>query len=692
MAYTISFTDEVNNGVIVVEDGTINTETTIGLPGRNVSSYGTTIAENFLHMLENFASATAPSRAIEGQLWYDTTPGSEQLKVYDGTVWAPAGGLNKGQTQPDVANSQIGDLWVNTESQQLYLNSGSGWVLVGPEFSDGLLTGATPTILVGRDNNNYNVLQINVGSQPVAIISSAEFIPKIDIPGFSTIKPGYNLSTRNITGDGAPLYYGTAEKASGLVVNNEFVPAGSFLRNDTTGTSVQPLNIQNNQGITLGTDAALNLSVEGQAGIIQHQIEGSSIDVRVKNSGTSKTVIRIDSNLRVGINNEAPDEALDVSGNIQTDSNLFVNGTTESTTIGNGSIVAKGGVGIAKNLNVGGNSKFANLSTFANVIPDGNNTRNLGTAVSKWQTIYATEFRGNLTGNVNGTVSGVAGSAVKLNSASTFRMTGDITSEPLVFDGQTGGSEKIFVTRIESGLFSGREEITAQEILSGDEILVNVTSGDLGLKRITKRNLLASVARFTAGMILPYAGPENRVPSGWLLCDGSAQPISRYNNGEQLYDIIGLDYTPDPDDIPGQFRVPDLRGRLPLGADNMGQGSANVTTGDYADGIGGRGGSETKTIQTDNLPEHRHDLKGDTDGGGDQYYAVRAGLDEPRDTEDAVLYPNGGLSPTGSMQAMLNSGGVLVPPGTELGQPFNIMPPTLTLNYIIFTGEDVLEV
>ena len=37
--------------------------------------------------------------------------------------------------------------------------------------------------------------------------------------------------------------------------------------------------------------------------------------MRVRNNNITRTVVRVDSNLRVGINTEAPDEALDVVGN-----------------------------------------------------------------------------------------------------------------------------------------------------------------------------------------------------------------------------------------------------------------------------------------------------------------------------------------------------------------------------------------
>ena len=52
MAYSIPYTDEANNGVIIVEDRTLNNQTSIKIPGRQYTGYGTAIAENFLHLLE----------------------------------------------------------------------------------------------------------------------------------------------------------------------------------------------------------------------------------------------------------------------------------------------------------------------------------------------------------------------------------------------------------------------------------------------------------------------------------------------------------------------------------------------------------------------------------------------------------------------------------------------------------------
>jgi microcystin-dependent protein len=672
MAYTIAYTDQANKGTITVEDNTINTETSLGLPGRNTTAYGTTIATNFLHLLENFASATEPGSPVEGQLWYDSTPGVEQLKVFDGTNWVASGGLKKASTAPEAGQSLIGDLWVDTDNQQLYLFSGSGWVLVGPNFSDGLVTGATPITIVGTDDENYNVLQIEVDAKPVALITSQNFTPKVVIPGFSTLQPGINLSANNITGDGAPKFYGTAEKAEGLIVSGNTVAAGNFLRGDVTSTTAFPLNVQNNSGINFGINAEMNIGVAGNAGVFQHNIAGSSMDFKVKNDGILKNILRLDSDLKVGINNVAPDQELDVTGNIQASGFIRSTSTTESSDFSTGSIRTLGGLGVAKAVNIGGTLKITGTTTTTNLQPDQNNTRNIGSTSAKFANMYATTFIGNLTGNVSGTVSGRAGSADRLTSATTFRFAGDVTADDIVFDGQTGGTLKVFNTEISNDIVAGKDVVLSSQ--ADDEFLINRTTGSTGLKKISRQNLFSAIEGIVpVGTVVPFAGTA--APIGWLLCDGSEVLISVYG---ELHDVIGTTYKASP--TSGYFALPDLRGRMILGPDNMGGTSANVTTATAADVVGAKSGNEKITITTENLPEHEHDMRGDS---GDQYYAIRDVSGTPNDDE-AIIYdsPTG----TGAGQAYPSSGGVLLDTGETLGNPIDIMNPYLTMNFIIYHG------
>ena len=85
MPYTIDYSNS-GKTAIVVNDGTIDTSTSIGLIGKNYTRFGETINENMLHLLENFANGTAPSNPTEGQLWYDSA--NSQLKIYDNGVWS----------------------------------------------------------------------------------------------------------------------------------------------------------------------------------------------------------------------------------------------------------------------------------------------------------------------------------------------------------------------------------------------------------------------------------------------------------------------------------------------------------------------------------------------------------------------------------------------------------------------------
>ena len=98
MSYTI--TNSRGQVIAVVEDGTINTGATdLTLIGSNYTFYGGPQNENFVYLLENFASGTAPTNPLQGQLWYNTSTNS--LKYYStNNVWVPlqSGDIGLGAT------------------------------------------------------------------------------------------------------------------------------------------------------------------------------------------------------------------------------------------------------------------------------------------------------------------------------------------------------------------------------------------------------------------------------------------------------------------------------------------------------------------------------------------------------------------------------------------------------------------
>ena len=121
-----------------------------------------------------------------------------------------------------------------------------------------------------------------------------------------------------------------------------------------------------------------------------------------------------------------------------------------------------------------------------------------------------------------------------------------------------------------------------------------------------------------------------------------------------------------------------MRGRFPLGKDNMGQGSADRTTAVFADNLGQGAGAEKKTITKENLPQHEHNLQANN---GDQFFASRMIAGASGDAE-VTTRSGPDLNNTAGAQQLPNTGGLA---GTT-GQLFDVMNPYLTINYIIYTG------
>ena len=156
--------------LIVLEDGTIDTSTSLGLVGRNYVGYGETQNENFVFLLENFANAAPPVRPLRGQTWFNTT--SNITYAYNGSDWSPIGAATLSATAPTSANS--GELWLDTTLNQLKVYTGSEWVFIGAEAVAGFgITKARSTTLENTLGNTKPVVILTTNNIPqLTVVSS----------------------------------------------------------------------------------------------------------------------------------------------------------------------------------------------------------------------------------------------------------------------------------------------------------------------------------------------------------------------------------------------------------------------------------------------------------------------------------------------------------------------------------------
>jgi microcystin-dependent protein len=113
----------------------------------------------------------------------------------------------------------------------------------------------------------------------------------------------------------------------------------------------------------------------------------------------------------------------------------------------------------------------------------------------------------------------------------------------------------------------------------------------------------AVAAAVPPGTVVDFAGTA--APDGWLLCFGQAVSRSTY---AALFAKIGTAHGVGNGTT--TFNLPDLRGRVTAGKDNMGGTSANRLTalsgGLNGDNLGEAGGAESHTLLVAQLPSHNH--------------------------------------------------------------------------------------
>lgn len=303
MAYIVNKFSGVQ--LIVLQDGTIDTSTSLGLVGRNYVGYGETQNENFVFLLENFANASAPSRPLTGQIWFNTT--DDTAYAYDGAQWNPIGSATVSVAAP--ANTNAGALWLKTPVNQLHVYTGSEWRFVGPESAAGFLsTRARSTVLDDNTGNARPVVMLETNGTVFAICTAAAFVINVNdsVLGFSnSLQAGINLSSGtvingSVTGNSATAdQLSTARLINGVPFNgtspitvkasttNALVKGTYILGADFDGAVSRTWSVDATASNVIGKVVARNSEGGFSAGVITADFVGNLSGNVTVNTGVS---------------------------------------------------------------------------------------------------------------------------------------------------------------------------------------------------------------------------------------------------------------------------------------------------------------------------------------------------------------------------------------------------------------------
>jgi len=347
MSYTITTT--AGSTIASVADGTVNTtSTSLTMIGKNYAGYGIFLNENYVKLLENFYNSSAPVSPLAGQLWYDST--NSLLKVYNGSQWKPISSSASGSSQPSAPIT--GDLWYDSANAQLKVWSGSTWITVGPSYTTSSGTSGTVVeTILDTGAASHVVVKFYISNTVVAILSKdSTFTPGTGISGFSTIVPGFNLST-SIAG---ALFTGTVTTASTL----QGVPASDFLRSDQADTTAYQLGVGSLQ-------VASDLTIASSSGDINitNGTSDKDINLYVNKGGVSTKALEIDG----------------ATAKLTTSNDLTVTGASTLTgAVTHSDTTALNGI----------------TTISAQVLPVSDNTIEIGSSSYNFANVWATTFRG----------------------------------------------------------------------------------------------------------------------------------------------------------------------------------------------------------------------------------------------------------------------------------------------------------
>jgi hypothetical protein len=565
--YTVTLTDGTTFATI--PNGTVNTDSSMTLIGKNYAEYGQMLADNFIRLLENASNTTAPPSPITGQLWWDKS--ATLLKVYSGTGWKNVGGATASSSQPSP--SIVGDLWFDTTVQQLKICSVAGnpgtFIVVGAAVNNpGNITlavansvietvASTGVFVTGVVSATGNVTGANIVSNGLATVTG-------NVQGGNLTTAGLVSATGTVTGSSL---LGSVVSASANITGGNVLTGGLISATGTvTGSSLLGSVVSASGNVTGGnivTGGIATVTGNAQVGNLRTvglvSASGGITSSQFTGSGAGLTSIP-GSNVTGTVANATYAVSAGSAGSATTAGT--VTGATQSNITG---------VGTLTGLTLGGTLLITNAtSPNTNTIQFGDNTG--------WTLRYMTNVAGTPTQRFSFTDLGA------------FSATGNITGSQ--FNGSGAGLTNIPGGNVSSAVANATFANSAAVASTAYSVTGSNVSGAVGNANYAVSASSATSAG-TAGTFTSnrtnYLGSTNGAVAGQLMW-------KNYGNGHTIFDASNST-SPDGNTINNQNAQVAWTGTYPtlMGWNGTNTYGVRVDSARVADSAGSAGSAGSAT-------------------------------------------------------------------------------------------------
>ena len=242
---------------------------------------------------------------------------SRKLTQRDGHLSIPTTETRGAPTSPSA-----GDLWHDTANDQVYVYTGSAFLLVGPVYTSGQTLSGWKIETLASSGGNKVVSSMYAGNTRVCIVSKETFTPSVSQSGFAEIKAGLTLnSTLSAVFDGTNTQAANIDVSGTTNSSATLIAGGNLLRADANDTTTGSLTVDNDTGVIIGDSQELTISVASNDVTVAQTSQDKDLKFTVNDGGVTKTPITL----------TGATGAIGLTGNVTVTGNLTITGEFENS-------------------------------------------------------------------------------------------------------------------------------------------------------------------------------------------------------------------------------------------------------------------------------------------------------------------------------------------------------------------------